>query len=397
MQVRGIDAMRRRLGSLWLLLFLIMIFPEPVPAAVRPPLHVILSIDTETSAGCGPNGCMPAPIEELILGLHGGRYYGIDLMMDMLEQHGMRGTFFVNAYLDAAYPDAEIQNFVHRIVARGHDVQLHTHAEFRCLRLCPGRDSACWKQCTRHESFLVGNSYQAQLAIIREGAKNIERWTGSYPIAYRGGGFGADETTLRVLRDLGIRFDSSLHTAGSPLGELYPRNRVTERDGVVEIPLYSFRDDLVVERREKFADMENLSLPELKELVRMAEQRDMRTAVFIMHSFSFCRERGPCPNRKVIRNFGDFLSFLRAERGVRVITLKDLARDYDQHPSDFVGSGGIPTNPYWMVLYRSFDLFGDSSNNRRFAMANAAAALLLTLLAIGVLYRRRRGRKPALP
>jgi len=392
--------MRRRLGSLWPLLFLFMTYPEPVPAAVRPPLHVILSIDTETSAGCGPSGCIPVPIEERILGLHGGRYYGIDMIMDMLEQHGMRGTFFVNAYLDAAYSDAKIQNFVRRIVARGHDVQLHTHAEFRCLRLCPGRDSACWKQCTRHESFLVGNSYQAQLAIIREGAKNIERWTGSYPIAYRGGGFGADETTLRVLRDLGIRFDSSLTTADSPLGKVYPMNRVAERNGVVEVPLYMFRDDLVVDRRDKFADMENLSLPELKELVRTAERRDMRTAVFIMHSFSFCREPGSCPNRQVMRNFGDFLSFLQGERGVQVVTLKDLARDYDQHPSDFVGSGGIPTNGYWMVLYRSFSLFADSSNNRRFAVANAAAALLLlmvTLMAIGALYRRRRRRGPTLP
>jgi len=84
---------------------------------------------------------------------------------------------------------------------------------------------------------------------------------------------------------------------------------------------------------------------------------------------------------------------------VQVVTVKDLARDYDQHPSDFV-DGGIPTNGYWMVIYRSFSLFGDSSNNRRFALASAAAALLLLmhkLMAIGALYRQRIRRGPALP
>jgi len=387
--------MRQRLRWLWPLLLMFLIFPRPVMGAARPPLHVIISIDTETSAGCGPdNRCVPAPIEERILGLHDGQYYGIDLMMDMLEKHGMRGTFFVNAYLDAAYPDADIGKFVHRIVARGHDVELHTHAEFRCLRLCPARDIACWKQCSRRKSFIRGNSYEAQLEILREGARNIERWSGSHPVAFRGGGFDADETTLRVLRALGIRFDSSMDLPTHPLSRLYPANRVSERNGVVEVPLYTFRDDIVVERRDKFADIESLSLPELKELVRTAQRRDMRTVVFIMHSFSFCREPGSCPNRQVIRNFEGFLGFLKAEQGVRVITIKDLAQDYDRHPSDFAGSGVIPTNGYWMVLYRSFSLFGDSPNNRWFAVANAAAVLLLILavVAIGVFYRRRRRR-----
>jgi len=44
----------------------------------RPPLHGIISVDTETSAGCGPPRCVPVPVEDGILGVHDGRYYGID-------------------------------------------------------------------------------------------------------------------------------------------------------------------------------------------------------------------------------------------------------------------------------------------------------------------------------
>ena len=377
----------------WALLLILAMWATQVVAAAKPPLHVVITIDTETSAGCSSRGCVPVPIEDRILGLHDGRYYGIDLMMDLLEKHGMRGTFFVNSFLDAAYPNKEIETFVHRILARGHDVQIHAHAEFRCLRLCPRRDPGCWRQCTRHESFIGGNSYEAQLAILREGVRNIERWTGSYPVAFRGGSFDADENTIRVLHALGIRFDSSMDLPSQRLSKLYPANRVADHEGVVEIPLYTFRDDILGRQLNKFADMESLSLLELKQLVRTAEQHDLRTAVFIMHSFSFCREPDSCPNRQGIDIFDSFLSFLRSEPGVQVIMLKELAREYERRPMDFIGSGYVPTYGYWTVLYRSFNRFSLSSNNRLFAIANLAAALLVLipiLVAIRALYRRRR-------
>ena len=382
----------------WALLLILAMWSVQAAAAAKPPLHVVISIDTETSAGCGPHGCIPVPIEDRILGLHGGRYYGIDLMMDLLEKHGMRGTFFVNSFLDAAYPDNEIETFVQRIQTRGHDVQFHAHAEFRCLRLCPRRDPGCWRQCTRHESFIGGNSYEAQLAILREGVRNIERWTGSYPVAFRGGSFDADETTIRVLRALGIRFDSSMDLPSHGLSKLYAANRVADHEGVVEIPLYAFRDDILGRQLNKFADMESLSLFELKKLVRTAERHDLRTAVFIMHSFSFCREPDSCPNRQGVDIFDRFLSFLQSEPGVRVITVKELAREYEQKPMDFIGSGYVPTYGYWTVLYRSFNRFTLSSNNRVFALANLAAALLLLALifaTIKALYRRWRSDNPA--
>lgn len=70
--------MARTALRVWRLLLMLLIFSEQVPAAGRPPLHVIISVDTETSAGCGPPRCVPVPIEDGILGVHDGRYYGID-------------------------------------------------------------------------------------------------------------------------------------------------------------------------------------------------------------------------------------------------------------------------------------------------------------------------------
>ena len=87
----------------------------------------------------------------------------------------MRGTFLVNAYLDAAYNEAEIAGFVRQIINRGHDVQFHSHEEFRCFRVCAKTDMDCWEKCTNHESIISRNSYENQFEILGEGAENIER------------------------------------------------------------------------------------------------------------------------------------------------------------------------------------------------------------------------------
>jgi hypothetical protein len=135
----------------------------------------------------------------------------------------MRATFFVNAYLDTAYPEADIIGFIQQIVSRGHDVQFHSHEEFRCFRQCVGGRLACWQQCTKKESFIGGNSYERQLAILREGADNIERWSGRYPIAFRGGAFDADLTTLKALRALNIPIESSLNRPSHVLASAFER------------------------------------------------------------------------------------------------------------------------------------------------------------------------------
>ena len=106
-------------------------------AATEPSTHLIITIDTETAAGCHGGVCQPVSIERRIWGKTPVGEYGIRMMMDILEAHEMQGTFFVNAFLADGHREAEVVLMVREIIERGHDVQFHAHEEFRCFRVCP--------------------------------------------------------------------------------------------------------------------------------------------------------------------------------------------------------------------------------------------------------------------
>ena len=76
-----------------------------------------VKIDTETSAGCTKTGCKPESITDRILGQGGDEYFRLSLMMDILDNYGMKDTFFVDAYLNSHYPESDIKNVVRQTAA----------------------------------------------------------------------------------------------------------------------------------------------------------------------------------------------------------------------------------------------------------------------------------------
>ena len=373
-----IDGFFRRNRATLLSITLILASPTAT-SAPGPDLNLFITIDTETSSGCGPNGCHPVPIEDRILGLQGGQQYGIGLMMDMLEQHGMKATFFVNAYLDSAYPDDEVRKIVQSIVARGHDVEFHSHEEFRCFKICKAGDSACRRQCSASTSHLVGNTYQNQLAILKEGAENISRWSGEWPVAFRAGAYRADETTLEALKSLHIAIDSSIDGASHELAAVYPINQVTEHNGIIEIPILNFRTlKLGSYTSYRELDLESNTFPEVRSVLDQSRKLGIRTVMTIMHSFSFCRrENGACPHRENIENFANLLDYVASEPRIRVLTLREFAKEYPNEPDKFTGTGAMPVTGYFLTLYRSVLRFNEGWKNRIFAGANLGLALVV--------------------
>ena len=55
-----------------------------------------------------------------------GKDYGVPLIVDKLEAHGFKGTFFVSPYCPAQLKDKMFSN-LNFLISRGHDIQLHTH------------------------------------------------------------------------------------------------------------------------------------------------------------------------------------------------------------------------------------------------------------------------------
>jgi len=372
--------------GLRLLILLVFLLQGGLPAHAAMP--VIITVDTETSSGCGPAGCFPDPMAGRVYGLKDGRAYGIGLIMDQLEQRGMRATFFVNAYLDSWYPEQEVAEMVRSITARGHDVQFHAHAEFRCFRRCAPDDMDCRFRCSRQEGRVAGTSLENQIAVLREGALNIERWTGLYPLAYRGGALQADANTLKALKALDIKIDSSLSGPQHPLAAVLPVNQLGVHDGVLELPLLAYEENLLVSRRLRFLDQESAILGEQQHLLEQALDMDLGAVTLLMHSFSFCDPRVACPIEANIRRFDKLLNYLAGRPAdFRVMTLRDFWQAYEKDPQAYLrpAPDRLPEVGYWLTLYRSAVRFNHGWMNVVFLVGNVLAWLgLLAALVWGV-------------
>jgi hypothetical protein len=351
-------------------------------------MPVVITIDTETTSGCSAEGCSPGPLSGRVYGIKDDQVYGIALIMDLLEKHGMRGTFFVNAYLDSWYPESDVAEMVQSIIKRGHDVQFHAHPEFRCFRRCHPRDHECRLRCTRKEGRTAGTSFENQLAVLREGALNIERWSGRYPVAFRGGALRADVNTLRALSALNIKMDSSFSGPGHELAGLLPVNQLVLHEGVLEMPLLAYGENLPLTGRVRFLDLESSIVQEQLFLLQQAAEMGVGAVPLIMHSFSFCEPAVACPIPKHIKRFDVLLeNIARQPERFKVMTMLEFWASYEQDPQAYLRAppANLPEVTYGMVLRRSLARFDQGWMNVVFVVANLAAIaafLLATFFAI---------------
>lgn len=367
----------------------------PWNAAIGEAMPVLITVDTETSSGCNGKECRAGPLSDRIYGIQGGRAYGIPLIMDLLEKHGARGTFFVNAYLDSAYPEQDIASMVRTITSRGHDVQFHAHPEFRCFRRCETGDLECRSRCTQAEGRTAGTNFENQVQVLREGALNIERWSGHYPVAFRAGALRADTNTLKALAALNIPIDSSMSGPHHELATVLPVNQLGSYEGVLEIPLLAYGESLPLSRRVRFLDQESSTLQEQKFLLRRASETGIAAVPLIMHSFSFCDPGVACPIGRNIERFDALLGYLanNADRYV-VMTMREFWDAYRVNPVAYLGapSPRLPKVSYWLILQRSVIRFDQGWMNLAFLLANVGALLGVLAMTVWGFTRLRQGR-----
>ena len=98
--------------------------------------RVYITIDTETSLGGGWKnpGSPPVPLDRTVYGRYGSQFYGIPLIMDILEKFGFRATFFTEVFCSYCLGDEEVGKLLQYIRDRGHDAQLHLHPTYRFYR-----------------------------------------------------------------------------------------------------------------------------------------------------------------------------------------------------------------------------------------------------------------------
>ncbi len=172
---------------------------------------VALSFDSDHESGeLRDGGSSPGRLSQ---GEYGARV-GVPRILALLRKHGIPATFFVPAVIAQLYPDEQ-----RRIVGEGHEVAIHG-----------------WI----HEfNSILDPDVEADLT--RRSADTLAAITGARPVGMRTPSWDFSQHTLRIIRELGLLYDSSLMADDEP----YELLEDGEATGIVELPVEWIRDDAV--------------------------------------------------------------------------------------------------------------------------------------------------------
>jgi peptidoglycan/xylan/chitin deacetylase (PgdA/CDA1 family) len=270
--------------------------------------NVLITIDTEHSMGgyFDDQSRKPVPAGRIIWCRIGEKEYGINLIMDILDRYAFKGVFFVEVESRFYFGDQAIAEIIDHIQNRGHEVQLHTHPNYRTFKE---------KKTTRDDFRRYSRDEQTQ--IISE-ARQFMRENGVGNIlAHRCGGFYSNQDTLAALQANGIRYSSNYNLA-------YPNcdyiqtlpliNDIHALNGGYEVPVTSYQEP---EIRKKWNSLQlsAASYAEMTSVLDYAERHNTQVLTFLTHSFEFVRARdrqyqSVRPLHFLIRRFENFCRYL---------------------------------------------------------------------------------------
>jgi peptidoglycan/xylan/chitin deacetylase (PgdA/CDA1 family) len=168
-------------------------------------------------------------IGKLSQGQYGNRQ-GIPRILDILHRHDVRASFYVPAVTALLYPDEQRQ-----VVEAGHEVALHGWIHERNSVL----------------------PEPAERDLMLRSSDVLEKTTGKRPVGIRTPSWDFSPSTLKIAREMGLLYDSSL-MADVDCYELLLDGEPT---GMVELPVEWIRDDAVYFNMNRFAGLRPYTPP----------------------------------------------------------------------------------------------------------------------------------------
>ena len=278
-------------------------------------VNVFITVDAEHSIGGAFKDPKLKPVGngKRIYGKIGDKFYGIPLMMDIADRYGIRLTFFVEVLNKYYFGEEETKKVCEYILNRGHDVQLHLHPNYLNFN-SPN-------PCQQNYSDFIGTySLAEQIELISEGIKVLIQNGVSKPIAFRAGCFGANQDTLKALKENGFLIDCSYNRAY--IGEtcFLKDNGINDLayfNGIWEFPITNFIESTKL-RTKRFMplDINGVSYQEMKYFLNKTKSDGPRNITILLHSFSFIKPYDVQYNKvkprwQVIKRFEKLCKYLK--------------------------------------------------------------------------------------
>jgi peptidoglycan/xylan/chitin deacetylase (PgdA/CDA1 family) len=151
-------------------------------------------------------------------------------ILALLKKYDVHATFFVPAVAALLHPEEQV-----RVIAEGHEIGMHS-----------------WI----HELNSV-LPYEAERDIMLRSRETLEKLTKVHPVGMRTASWDFSPHTLRIEKEMGLLYDSSL-MADEDCYELLMHGEPT---GVVELPVEWVRDDAVYFMMHRFQSLRPYTPP----------------------------------------------------------------------------------------------------------------------------------------
>lgn len=244
---------------------------------------------------------------------------GVGYQLELFARHGLKAVFFVDPMPALVWGIAAIEDVLAPILEAGQDVQLHCHTEWLALA---GQDNPLASKRTGKN--LYDFPFEEQCQILEYARDTLIAAGAHAPVAFRAGNYGANDDTLRALRTIGVRYDSShcpalgrdaSHISLGP-GDLDPMLH----EGLIEVPVGSIA---TFGGGQRHAQVTALTLGEMRAALHHARDSGRASFTLVSHSFELVNRRKLAANRIVRHRFAGLCETLASMPGIATADFRD--------------------------------------------------------------------------